>query len=265
MVHKIEIPDSIIGQANMLEKLLISCATGGSRDNSLYEQLRLDLMKDTKIKSLVPDFVVHCRNLHMFWSFIKSKSPHYEQRRLTIRDAFTPLIKFLESVNGTPSDDIVSDALQNFDCANVHAVWSKALERRHTDPEGAITVARTLLETICKHMLDEMNVPYTDKEDLPKLYSMAAKSLNLAPDQHVEEPIKAILGGAMTLINGIGTLRNRFSDAHGTSRRPVKPAPRHANLAVNTAGAMATFLVETFIENNGSENSKIRQNNRKST
>ncbi len=37
-----------------------------------------------------------------------------------------------------------------------------------------------------------------DKRILPKLYSMAAKVLNLAPGQHTEEPIKAILGGAMT-------------------------------------------------------------------
>jgi hypothetical protein len=93
-----------------------------------------------------------------------------------------------------------------------------------------------------------MSVAYTDKEDLPKLYSLAAKSLNLAPDQHTEEPIKAILGGAMNLVNGIGTLRNRLSDSHGRGGKPIKPSPRHASLAVNTAGAVATFLVETYLE-----------------
>ncbi|MBL6432334.1 MAG: abortive infection family protein, partial [Alphaproteobacteria bacterium] len=73
--------------------------------------------------------------------------------------------------------------------------------------------------------------------------------LNLAPNQHTEEPIKAILGGAMHLVNGIGTLRNRLSDSHGRGGKlPVKPSPRHANLAVNTAGAVATFLVETLRE-----------------
>lgn len=78
---------------------------------------------------------------------------------------------------------------------------------------------------------------------------MAAKALNLAPDQHSEEPIKTILGGAMNLVNGIGTLRNRMSDSHGRGGKlPVKPSPRHASLAVNTAGAVATFLVETYLE-----------------
>ena len=88
---------------------------------------------------------------------------------------------------------------------------------------------------------------YTDKEDLPKLYAMVAKSLNMAPDQHSEEPMKAILGGAMTLVNGIGTLRNQLSDSHGRGGKAVRPSPRHASLAVNLAGGVATFLVETFL------------------
>ena len=123
------------------------------------------------------------------------------------------------------------------------------LARRTSDPEGAITLARTLLETVTKRILDEMGETYADKDDLPKLYSNAAKALNLAPSQHTEEPIKAILGGAMALVNGVGTLRNRLSDSHGRGGKlPVKPSPRHANLAVNTAGTIATFLVETHLE-----------------
>jgi hypothetical protein len=43
-----------------------------------------------------------------------------------------------------------------------------------------------------------------------------------------------------------GTLRNRIGDAHGRGGKPVQPAPRHAALAVNLAGAMATFIVETW-------------------
>lgn len=143
---------------------------------------------------------------------------------------------------------VVSDALETFDAEGVHTVWTKALSRRNADPEGAITVARTLLETVCKRILDELGEPYSEKDDLPKLYSTTAKKLNLAPDQHTEEPIKAILGGAMHLVNGLGTLRNRLSDSHGRGGKPVKPSPRHASLAVNTAGAIATFLVETHLE-----------------
>ncbi|WP_271606723.1 abortive infection family protein [Bradyrhizobium sp. CCBAU 11434] len=52
----------------------------------------------------------------------------------------------------------------------------------------------------------------------------------------------------MNLVNGIGTLRNRLSDSHGRGGKPVKPSSRHASLAANTAGAIATFLVETHLD-----------------
>jgi len=243
-----DLPTSPLERAAMLENLLVARATGDMTASSHdYEQLRRDFIADPEIKELLPSFVRTCRTLDVFWPFIKEKAGTYADRRRIISEAFTPLVEHLEGRNRAPGDAVVSDALQSFDADGVHAVWSKALSRRNQDPEGAITVARTLLETVCKRILDEISIIYSDKEDLPKLYALAAKALNLAPDQHTEEPIKAILGGAMTLVNGIGTLRNRLSDSHGRGGKPVKPSPRHASLAVNTAGAIATFLVETHL------------------
>ncbi len=68
----------------------------------------------------------------------------------------TPLFEHLEGAHITPVDPIVSDVLRNFDVDGVHKVWIKALERRHADPEGAITSARTLLETVCKRVLERL-------------------------------------------------------------------------------------------------------------
>jgi hypothetical protein len=88
-------------------------------------------------------------------------------------------------------------------------------------------------------------VAYEADSDLPGLYKMAAKSLNIAPSQHSEPVFKQILGGCTAVVEGLGALRNRLSDAHGQGKRPVKPATRHAELAVNLAGAIAMFLVAT--------------------
>jgi hypothetical protein len=158
----------------------------------------------------------------------------------------TPLFDFLEQRNTAPADNVVSDVLKSFDSVGVHVVWNKALERRHTDPDGAITSARTLLETVCKHVLDETGGAYTDKDDLPALYRAVATTLNIAPSQQTEEAFKRILGGATSVVEGLGSLRNKIGDAHGKGKAAVRPGPRHAQLAVNLAGAMATFLVETW-------------------
>jgi hypothetical protein len=64
--------------------------------------------------------------------------------------------------------------------------------------------------------------------------------------QHTEPIFKQILGGCTSVVEGLGALRNRLSDSHGKGLKRVKPDTRHAELAVNLAGSMATFLVETW-------------------
>jgi hypothetical protein len=128
----------------------------------------------------------------------------------------------------------------------VQSVWNRALERRISDPEGAITSARALLETVCKHILDDLKVDYDDAADLPKLYRLTSQALQIAPSQHSQAVFKQILGGCTSVVEGLGALRNRLGDAHGGGRAKVRPAPRHAQLAVNLAGSMTSFLVATW-------------------
>jgi Abortive infection C-terminus len=163
-----------------------------------------------------------------------------------VREAMTPLIDHLEGSNRTPADPIVSEVLQSFDAEGVNRAWIKALERRHVDPEGAITSARTLLETVCKRVLDQAGIEYSDKDDLPALYRAVATKLKIAPSQHTEETFRRILGGATSVVEGLGSLRNKIGDAHGQGKKLVRPSARHAQLAVNMAGTMATFIVETW-------------------
>ena len=244
-----DIPVSPIERLEMIKGILISCATGGTKDNQSYALLRRDFMSDPMLKDRLPRFVRTYRDLDAFWPYIKGEADTYAERRQLISVAFTPMMDYLEGYNNAPSDKIISDTMKSFGMDSVNAAWAKALDRRFTDPEGAITLARTLLETVIKHILDQIEEAYSERDDLPKLYANVAKALNLAPSQHAEEPIKAILGGAMNLVNGIGTLRNRLSDSHGRGGKlPVKPSVRHASLAVNTAGSVATFLVETYLE-----------------
>jgi hypothetical protein len=246
-----DLPDSPLERAQMMENVMVARATGDvSASTIVYQFLRREFMDDPAIKPLLPDFVRTCRTLDVFWPIIKNQAGSYAERRQIIGTAFNPLIEYLEGRNRAPADNIASDILETFDVDGVHALWTKALNRRAADPDGAITIARTLLESVCKHILDkrEGGSTYNDKDDLPKLYGKAAKSLNLAPDQHSEEAIRSILGGAMAVANGIGTLRNKLSDAHGRGRAGGRPLIRHANLAVNMAGALATFLIETHNE-----------------
>jgi hypothetical protein len=105
-----------------------------------------------------------------------------------------------------------------------------------------------LLESVCKHILDDAGIEYPDNVDLPKLWAMCAEHLNLAPQQHDEVIFKTILGNCQSVVNSLAAIRNKVGDAHGTGRRSVKPKPRHAELAVNLAGTMASFMISTWQE-----------------
>jgi hypothetical protein len=162
------------------------------------------------------------------------------------------LRRYLERQARAPMTAVPSEVIARADWEGVQAAWRKALERKASDTEGAITAARTLLEATCKHILDEANVAYDPKGDLPKLYGLVAERLSLSPGQHVEKVFKQVLGGCTAVVEGLGALRSKIGDAHGQGKKAVRPAPRHAELVVNLAGSMATFLAATWDQSNKS-------------
>ena len=238
--------DELINKVESLKLMLVSHATGSGADTTEYKGLRQELMAIPRVAKLLPRFVHVCRDPGEYWSFIKAKFNTYAERREYLRNEFNPLLTTLETESRTPSDAPITATVKSVSSAYIQETWHKALERRATDPEGAITAARTLLESVCKHILDAAGATYDDSADLPKLYSQTAKQLNLSPSQHTEQLFKQILGGCQTVVEGVGALRNRHSDAHGKGTSGTKPAPRHAELAVNLSGTMATFLLQTW-------------------
>ena len=235
----------LLDKVQSLQNLLVSQATGGQADGAAYLMLRRELLEDSTVSPLLPPFVQTSRDLGQFWQFIKFKYPTYAERRQFLWDEFRPALEAAER-GAPPTDDTTAAALVRLSSDSIHAAWRRALERRGDDPEGAITLARSLLESVCKHILHETAQVYPDDAEIPRLYRLVAEQLNIAPSQHSEEAFRRILGGCTSVVEGLGTLRNRLGDAHGGGPRQVRPASRHAELAVNLAGTMATFIVATW-------------------
>lgn len=233
-------------QVATLQDGLIAWATGTDFDEATYRQCRGLLLARHDLRHLVPPFVRKCRTFAQFWGWIKEEKPTYAERRRLIWDGFEPLIDHLEHGNRTPCEETVSVTLASLDADGVNRMWRTALDRRVHDPEGAITLAKSLLEAVCKHVLDGLAIQYDLRTDLPKLWTLAAKELNLAPSQHQEEVFRAILGNCQAVVGNLAAVRNKLGDAHGHGRRPVKPQARHAELAVNLSGSMASFLIATW-------------------
>lgn len=207
--------------------------------------MRGELLSEPQILSNLPEWLIRCRYGSQFWSYIKGISDTYHGRREYLRSEFGKLIYLVERHGVEPTSISVEEVLLEFTPKSVGDAWIRCFKRREVDPEGAITAARSLLESVCKHILDEYRETYRDRDDLQKLYKSAASLLNLGPSQHSEQLFKKILTGCGSVVDGLAALRNAFGDAHGKGKSHVSPGRRHAELAVNLAGTISVFLIST--------------------
>jgi hypothetical protein len=128
----------------------------------------------------------------------------------------------------------------------VRESWQRAMDRVHRDPEGAITAARSLLESACRHVLDEYGVVAEAGISLSKLHRLAVKELQLDPHRGVNAALRQMLQGAASVVEGLAALRNDLGDAHGKDRSSPRAARRHSELAVLLAAGIGGFLLSAL-------------------
>ena len=129
---------------------------------------------------------------------------------------------------------------------SLSVVWEKAVDRVDLDPSGAITAVKSLLEATCKMVLDRTGNQVPNNADLPSLYSLASRSLEVAPSQQSEQSYRSIFGAVHTIIQSVGELRNQRGDAHGSHRAKFVTSISEAELALNLAGSIVLFLLPTL-------------------
>ena len=139
-----------------IKHILMARATGERADEGKYQRLRNRLMNNTLVKDKLPSFVRSCGSLHEFWTVIQDQIRTYAKRRSYIAEQFEEILTFLEQQTASPSDDPFSPLLSTVDAPHMAAAWQSALEKRESDPAAAITSARTLVEAVCKHILDQI-------------------------------------------------------------------------------------------------------------
>lgn len=246
----LEIPEDPIECVLQLKSIIIDRVTyyeGGAESSNLYADIRQSLMEDEAVRNRLPRAVRVCRVLDELWDFIQPDFPTYASRREYLREEFDPLLTFLEERDSNPASDVMDTPLGDFSIAGVRTTWHKAIERIDNDPEGAITAARSLVESVCKHVLEENGESHND---LDNIYRQTSRLLKLAPDQQSEQSFRQLSGACNSIVGSLNEIRNRFGDAHGRSSSDAVPSVRHAELAVNVAASLAIFIIRTSTEEN---------------
>lgn len=120
------------------------------------------------------------------------------------------------------------------------------------DPDLAIGTAKELIESCCKTILNELNIPFDEKKlDVPQLSKLTQENLKLTPqaidpDAKGAHITKKILGNLSQIAHNMAELRNQYGTGHGKDGKSSGLQPRHARLAVTASSALVHFLFETF-------------------
>jgi len=125
------------------------------------------------------------------------------------------------------------------------AIWKQ--------PALAFDLAKALVESVCKIILDEREVEYSKADDLPKLYRSVSTILPLLPpnasaESKARESLKKAMGGLSTSLIGICELRNSLGfTSHGSSVIHADMESTQALLAAQSADAIIGFLYSNHI------------------
>jgi hypothetical protein len=243
-----------------LESFMRSCGVmmsvgSGSRVPTLVQAI-IQTMNDENheaLKTIIEraadprDFVHEPRKLEKVLEYLNSYLSHdgYELQRqgrnirLTRRGTVAPVISAL------------SETVAIIDFDTVQCDLDRALASAETDPEDAVTAACSIIESVCRSVLDELNLPLPVQLDVQGLYKAIREPLGLAPGKEDVAPeiatdVRSILGGLNAAIQGIGALRTHAGDAHGRGRGFRRLDSRIAHLAIHAASGISLFIIETW-------------------
>jgi hypothetical protein len=162
-----------------------------------------------------------------------------------------PLYKLFPIATNIPVTESLSKLIDKLDYESVKQDFARALDQSESDPEDAVTSACSTVESVCKCILDEMQIPYPSKQDIGGLAREVSKHLNLSPGRtdispEIETDVKQVLSGLVSVTGGIGALRTHGGDAHGRGKERTPIDSRIARLAIHAASTISLFFIETW-------------------
>lgn len=256
-------PIGIYRSAQKLESFMRTCGaalaitgTGVSRLPALTQAIMQveERGEDAVLKTIIEraadprDFVTEPEKLEQVLSYLNQflVMDGYELRHSA------NAVRLTQARTGAPVVSALESTLQTIDFDTVGRDLARALEAVGSDPESAVTSACSVIESVCRSIIVELDPSAMPaKLDIQGLYKAVSKLLNLSPGRDdlpapVADDVRTILGGLNTVIQGIGALRTHAGDAHGRERGFRRIDARIARLAVHSASTAAQFLIETW-------------------
>lgn len=137
-------------------------------------------------------------------------------------------------------DGPIAEAIEQ----QIHAI-ENALE---SVPDFAFDLSKTLVESMCKTVLEDLGQPANPKWDCPQLLRETMNRLALLPRGHpggkdARDCVEKTIRGMLQTIQGLCELRNKHGLAsHGRDVQAARMDLRQATLAAQAADTIVSFL-----------------------
>lgn len=152
----------------------------------------------------------------------------------------------VDTPNFIPAVPVIKNVLKD-GYGNALAAFEKALSEVPENPNMAVGLANTTLESIIKHLLVQFSLGKEDFEKLTlyKLTQKLLKELDLYPSADIPEEIKVIGSSLLALTKSIEDLRSNKTQFHGKdSNSYIIQDPLFAYFVVNSVTTIGLFFMD---------------------
>lgn len=141
-------------------------------------------------------------------------------------------------------------SLQSFinerDVQGISDEFERAASKAESEPREAVSAAANILESLCKHYIEQEGLQMPAKQVLGDLWGVVRKDLGFDPSQIADDDLKGILAGLIQVVHSVAAFRTHASSAHGAGPKAYRMEPRHSRLAVHAAHTVALFVLESW-------------------
>ncbi|WP_082636329.1 abortive infection family protein [Stutzerimonas nitrititolerans] len=122
--------------------------------------------------------------------------------------------------------------------------WAKARLTIDTDASDSLTRSNSFLESVCRHYLEQRNIPLPGTKTTVELIAAVVADFprpGVEEDAEAQKDVLKLFGGIKSIGAGVGSFRTHLGTAHGGDKRV---SPNEARLINNLAGAAAIYILE---------------------
>lgn len=152
-------------------------------------------------------------------------------------------------VTAESTRQVVSATRGLFQSSKFYAAYQDLEKARLAIRDGefdrSITHSIACVESTCRLIHDELGEKLPGEKSLSDLWKSTRRVLELdtlGPESVIPQLLNSLSG----VVTHLGAMRNALSDAHGKGKYSPQISESYAELALNTASALATFAVRHF-------------------